>query len=302
MYNQGFRENLDNIMDKKVLITGATGSTGRNAINKLLELGVSVRAMVHKLDSRSEDLEKRGVEVVQGDISVFDDVSRALEGISAAYYVYPITVGGIIESTAFFAQAALEQNVGHILNMSQISARRISKSHAAQNHWVAERIFDRSQVPVTHIRPTFFAEWTTYFAKEIKENDRLTLPFGNAKYAPVTAEDQGNVIAAILSHPEGHAGKTYPLFGPVEITQYDVAEILSNVLGRKITYASMEIDEFAEYLKGKRSDYHIQHVTAVAQDCRDGLFSGTNNLIEEITGQKPIGMEEFISKKKEMFL
>lgn len=288
-------------MKKKVLITGTTGSTGRNAINKLLELGVPVRAMVHKIDSRSEDLEKRGVEVMLGDISVFDDVSSALKGISAAYYVYPITVGGIIESTALFAQAALEQNVSHILNMSQISARRVSKSHAAQNHWVAERIFDRSGVPVTHIRPTFFAEWTTYFVKEIRENNRLTLPFGNAKYAPVTAEDQGNVIAAILSNPNGHAGQTYPLFGPAELTQYDVANILSDVLGRKITYASMEISEFADYLKDKRSDYHIQHVTAVAQDCRDGLFSGTNNLIEKITRQKPIGMYEFIVKRKELF-
>lgn len=288
-------------MEKKVLITGATGSTGRNAINKLLALNIPVRAMVHQIDSRSDDLEKRGVEVVQGDITVLDDISNALKDISAAYYVYPITVGGIIESTAFFAQAALEQNVGHILNMSQISARRISKSHAAQNHWIAERIFDRSGVPVTHIRPTFFAEWITYYAKEIRENDRLTLPFGNAKYAPVTAEDQGNVIAAILSDPEQHAGQIYPLFGPVELTQYDVADMLSEVLGRKITYASMEIPEFAAYLKGKRSDYHIQHVTAVAQDCRDGIFSGTNDLIEKITGQKPIGMLDFIMRKEELF-
>lgn len=288
-------------MEKKVLITGATGNTGRNAINKLLELGIPVRAMVHKIDNRSEDLEKRGVEVVQGDISVFNDVSNALEGISAAYYVYPITVGGIIESSAFFAQAALEQNVGHILNMSQISARRISKSHAAQNHWVAERIFDRSGVPVTHIRPTFFAEWTIYYAKEIRENNRLTLPFGNAKYAPITAEDQGNVIAAILSNPHSHAGQIYPLFGPVELTQYDVADILSDVLGRKITYESMEIPEFAAYLKGMRSEYHIQHVNAVAQDCRDGIFSGTNDLVEKITGQKPIGMLDFIIQKKEFF-
>ena len=288
-------------MKKKVLITGATGNTGRNAINKLLELGVPVRAMVRKIDSRSEELERRGVEVVQGDISVLDDVSHALEGISAAYYVYPITVGGIIESTAFFAQTALEQGVEHILNMSQISARRASQSQAALHHWIAERIFDRSGVSVTHIRPTFFAEWTIYYAKEIRENNRLTLPFGNAKYAPVTAEDQGNVIAAILANPEGHAGQTYPLFGPVELTQYDVADILTNVLGRKITYASMEIDEFSEYLKGMRSDYHIQHVAAVAQDCRDGIFSGKNNHIENITGKNPIGMLEFITSKKEFF-
>jgi hypothetical protein len=62
----------------------------------------------------------------------------ALKGITAAYFVYPIKVPGILEATAFFAQAALEQGVGAIVNMSQITARRIAKSHAAQNHWIAE--------------------------------------------------------------------------------------------------------------------------------------------------------------------
>jgi NAD(P)H dehydrogenase (quinone) len=289
-------------MQKKILVTGATGSTGRNTINRLLQMGIPIRAMVHKIDDRSAALEKRGVEVVKGDLTDFNEVSAALEGISAAYFVYPIAVDGIIEASAFFAQAALEQNVSHILNMSQISARRDSESHAAQNHWIAERLFDRSGVPVTHIRPTFFAEWTLYYAKEIRENDRLTLPFGDAKYAPITAEDQGNVIAAILANPEGHAGKTYPLFGPVQLTQYDIADIISEVAGRKITYVPMDINEFSVYLEDIRTPYHIQHVAAVAQDCREGLFSGTNNFVEEITGQKPMTMLDFIQKNKISFL
>jgi hypothetical protein len=58
----------------------------------------------------------------------------------------------------FFAQAAIEPGVCAFVNMSQITARRIAKSHAAQNHWIAERLFDRSGIPVTHLRPTLFAE------------------------------------------------------------------------------------------------------------------------------------------------
>src|SRR5439155_26791403 len=71
----------------------------------------------------------------------------------------PIEVPGILEATAFFAQAALEQGVSAIVNMSQISARRIAKSHAAQNHWIAERLLDRSGIPVTHLRPTLIHAW-----------------------------------------------------------------------------------------------------------------------------------------------
>ena len=102
---------------KKVLITGATGATGGNAIKKLLELKVSVRALVHKVDERSEKLSSQGVEIVRGDLSDFEAVSAALQEITAAYFVYPVKVPGILEATAFFAQAALEQGVGAIVNM-----------------------------------------------------------------------------------------------------------------------------------------------------------------------------------------
>jgi len=125
---------------KKVLITGATGSTGRNAIKKLLELKVPVRALVHKKDARSDQLSGQGVEIVEGDLSDFDSVSAALKEIGGAYFMYPIQVAGILEGTAFFAQAAIDEGVGFIVNMSQMAARRVAKSHASQGHWIAEYV------------------------------------------------------------------------------------------------------------------------------------------------------------------
>jgi NAD(P)H dehydrogenase (quinone) len=287
---------------KKVLITGATGATGGNAIQKLLELKVSVRALVHQADERSAKLSSQGVEIVAGDLSDFEAVSEALQGITAAYFVFPVKVSGILEATALFSQAALEQGVGAIVNMSQISARRIAKSHAAQNHWIAERLLDRSGIPVTHLRPTFFAEWLMYVSESISQKNMFPLPFGDARYAPIAAEDQGRVIAAILNDPAEHAGKTYSLYGPKELTQHEVADILTQVLGRKITYVPAEIEAFSEIWKEMGySPYIRQHISAVAQDCRDGIFSGTNDLVEKLTGQKPMQMLDYIVKNKGAF-
>lgn len=111
--------------------------------------------------ARAAALRARGIEVAIGDLSNIDSVRGALEGVRSAYFVYPIRPG-IIDATAYFAIAAKQAGVGAIVNMSQISARRDSKSHAAQDHWVAERVFDWSGVPTTHSRPTFFAEWLIY--------------------------------------------------------------------------------------------------------------------------------------------
>jgi uncharacterized protein YbjT (DUF2867 family) len=286
----------------KVLVTGATGATGGNAIATLQELKVPVRALVHKRDSRSDQLSASAVEIVEGDLLDFDAVSEALTGITGAYFVYPIQVPGILEATAYFAQAALEQGIGAIVNMSQITARREAKSHAARNHWIAERLLDRSRVPVTHLRPTLFAEWLTYLSGAIREQHILPLAFGDARYAPITAEDQGRVIAAILNNPGEHAGKSYPLYGPKELSQYEIADILTQVLGQTITYVPMEISAFTEMFKTLGFSPHFQqHMGHVAEDCRAGVCSGTNDVVEKLTGRKPVGMLDYIVRNKALF-
>jgi uncharacterized protein YbjT (DUF2867 family) len=286
---------------QKFLVTGATGYTASYAIPALLEKGVQVRGLVHKLDKRSEKLEKLGVEIVQGDLLDFHSISNAMKGITGVYNIYPILTPGILTGTAYLIQAAREEGVRNIVNMSQISARRDAKSNAAQDHWMAERMFDLSGLKVTHIRPTFFAEWLIY-SDTIKKLDKVVLPFGEGRYAPIAAEDQGRVIAELLIKPEGHEGKVYPLFGPVEYNVFELADILSEELGRRITYESISIDTYK--VEAEKEGYHphfIQHISNVAEDCRNGLFAGTNNAVKDITDHEPMAIREFISKHRSYF-
>ena len=55
----------------KVLVTGATGDTGRATVDELLARGHQVRALAHGQDERSKKLQERGVEVVYGDLLDF---------------------------------------------------------------------------------------------------------------------------------------------------------------------------------------------------------------------------------------
>jgi NAD(P)H dehydrogenase (quinone) len=285
----------------KYLITGATGKTGAYTIQELLRQGAQVRALVHKIDERSDKLQAQGVEVVQGDLTDFQALSNALKGIDGVYFVYPIQTPGILASTSYLIQAAKEEGVRYIVNMSQKSARREAKSHAAQDHWIAERLLDLSGIPVTHIRPTFFAEWFTYF-DTIKKIDKIILPFGEGRYAPIAAEDQGRVIAGLLLHPEQHAGKIYPLYGPQEYNLYEMAEIFSAELGRKISYEAISIETYqVEAPKQGFQPYFIQHISNVAQDCRDGVFAGTNTAVKDITGREPMSLREFIHEQRNFF-
>ena len=288
----------------RVLVTGAAGFTGGAAVNAALKLGLAVRAFVHADDARAAALRARGVEVAVGDLSNIDSVRGALEGVRAAYFVYPIRPG-IIDAAAYFAIAAKEAGVGAIVNMSQISARRDSKSHAAQDHWIAERVFDWSGVPTTHLRPTFFAEWLIYprSAETISKDKRIAIPFGTGRHAPIAAEDQGGLIGHILADPTPHAGETYKLFGLVEMDYYGIAAAVSEALGVEIAYTPISIDEFRRDLSEKQHypPFLVQHLAEVAQDCRNGLFAGTNDVIERVTGTPPMTVQAFISRHRQAF-
>ena len=290
----------------KILITGATGDTGGYAIDRLLEKGREVRALAHARDERSEKLRDRGVEVVFGDLLDFGQVRAALGGVQRAYFVYPIRPG-LLQATAYFAQAAKEAGVDGIVNMSQKSAREDAKSHAATDHWLSEQVFDWSGVPTVHIRPTYFAEWLLYLAPMIKAGV-LHVPFGTGKHAPIAAEDQGRVIAGLLDNPQAHAGQVYPLFGPVELTYEETAQVLSRVLGKPIEYKQVAFDEFSKILQssgknaGRDNAFLFQHLKEVAIDHQNGIFAGTNDLVEKIGGRPPMTLEAFIEKHRAAFV
>ena len=287
-----------------ILVSGATGRTGGVAINTLLEMGKRIRAYVRSEDERAAALRQRGVGIAVGDFTDIDHIRAAMEGISSAYFLHPIAPG-IISAAAYFAQAAKEAGVTAIVNMSQISARRESTSHAAQDHWVSERVFDWSGVATTHLRPTFFADWLVYphFAKEIWAKKKIEFPFENGRHAPISSDDQGRVIAHILAKPAGHEGKIYTLHGPVEMNHTEIAAAMSKVLGAKIEYAPTSIEEFKEKMERlyKFPPFLVQHLVEVAQNYREGIFAGTNDVVEKITGTPALSVSAFIEKHRKAF-
>jgi NAD(P)H dehydrogenase (quinone) len=284
-----------------LLITGATGKTGGHAARLLLERGHRVRALVHTFDDRAARLRDSGADVVVGDLTDDASMRQAVKGVRSAYFVYPIT-GGLLEATVTFAQAAAEAGVSSIVNMSQISARRDSASNAARTHWLAERALDWAPLAVTHLRPTFFAEWLLIFGESIRTEGVLRLPFGHGRHAPVTAEDQGRVIAAILEQPEPHAGKIYPLFGAVEMNHDEIAEEISRAAGRPVRYEPVEIPAWIDDIKARGFPaYLAQHLSEVAVDYRNGIFSGNNDVVERVGGRKPTTVGEFVTAHKTTF-
>ena len=289
-------------MKPKILIAGATGVTGSAATKLLLEQGFPVRALVHTNDARSREMEASGAEIFVGDLLDFRAIRQAFEGVKRAYFVYPIRPG-LTQATAHFAQAALEVEAEFIVNMSQKSARSDSKSDSALQHWLSERVFDWAGTPVAHLRPTYFSEWLLRLQGVIRQG-RLAVPLGaTGRHAWIAAEDMGAIIAAILAHPAPHKGQTYPLYGLVEMTLPETAEILSRVLGKEIRYEKVSPEQFVRDSSGGHEvPFLAQHITEVSIDHHNGIFAGTNDLVERIGGRRPLSIDEFVEKNRAAFI
>ncbi|MGF6372985.1 uncharacterized protein YbjT (DUF2867 family) [Paraburkholderia sp. RAU6.4a] len=111
------------------------------------------------------------------------------------------------------------------------------------------------------------------------------------------------MIAAILRDPASHAGKVYPLYGPVEMNHHEIAAEMSKALGRTVSYQPVDLDLFKQRLNtdAKFSDTFTQHLLSVAVDYQEGVFAGTNSFIEDLTGTPPMTVQAFIRKHAARF-
>lgn len=281
-------------MARKVLISGATGDTGRAAVREAISLGLDVRAMVHAKDARSEALEKLGAEVVLGDLLAIDTVRSAMEGADAAYFVWPVAPG-LLHATVNFAQAAKEAGISTVINLSQRSANRFSASHSCQDSFIAEQVLNSSGLPVIHLRPTYFLEWLLYpWQLPYLQQGILRMPVGKGRHSPIAADDQGRVIAALLKNPEAHIGKTIPISGPVEMDHEQMAAELTEALGRKIVFQDLPIDDYCRSLEQIGvPPYVVQHFRGAMDDYQHGHMAGADNNVEQLTGRRSMTVGEF---------
>jgi uncharacterized protein YbjT (DUF2867 family) len=142
----------------KILVTGATGNTGAALVAELRKMDWPVRAMVSRLDNRSENLKRLGAEVVVADMYDPEELYRAAQGTQRAYYL-PLTRPDMIQAANAFAVAAREANIEYIVQMSQWTSAAAHPAAMTRQTWLIDRVF--SMIPgVAHtiFNPGMFAD------------------------------------------------------------------------------------------------------------------------------------------------
>jgi uncharacterized protein YbjT (DUF2867 family) len=231
----------------RILVIGGTGGTGSEAVQHLLRRGADVRVATRDPEGARALPALAGAEVVAGDSSQPDTLTAALQGVDKVYYVPP-TLPGWDEVQSATVTLAAHAGVRHFVKMSAIGVAADEPSMSLSFHWKGEQDVERSGMAWTHIRPSsFFQNVLLLDVPSLQKEGRFYAPLGDARVAKLDTRDIGEVVAVVLTEP-GHENRSYELTGPAAVTYAEMAEVLTDVLGRRIEYVDLSADEYEAHL------------------------------------------------------
>ncbi len=219
-----------------ILITTA-GKVGSEAARLLGQRGVPVRVLVRNPE-KAAALAQTGVEVVAGDLAVPATIDAAMHGVSSVVLVSPALPAQELQ----VIDSAVRTGVGHVVkitskaSMDSPIARRRGQA-AIENRLIA------SGLGYTLLRNNAYMQNFLMLAPAIAKTGSFGSSAGDGRIGMVDARDVAAVAAEIAAAPARHAGKTYWPTGPERLTYADTAAVLSNVIGRPITFHPLTFEE-----------------------------------------------------------
>lgn len=220
-----------------ILVTGATGKVGGQALRRLVEKGLDVRAFVR--DPAKIEALGLGVETAQGDLDKPETIPPAMAGVDKVLVV----AGGwdIPAEDANVIAAAEAAGVGHVVLLSSLGVEAGVAS--GPFHAPGEEKLRASGLGWTILRPAFYMANAMMWRDTVVGQGVVYEPTGSGRHAIVHPADVGDVAAETLAS-DGHAGQTYELTGPVAISSADCAAALSGALGREIRHVDVPEEAF----------------------------------------------------------
>jgi len=284
-------------MSKSVLVTGATGTIGRDVAKRLSEEGVSVRAGVR---DQAKARKQFGADIALAPFDFENEktFSAVLEGIEKVFLLPPL-LPNQLEVMNVFVDAAKRAGVQHIVKLSAIGIDDETQPTAIKWHSANEQHIRESGVAFTFLRPnSFMQNFFTYFPPR---NGAIYLPWGNGMASFVDTVDIASVAAKALTS-DGHGGRIYTLTGPATLGIAEVALILSQVTGREFKY--VDVPEAAAgdgMLQAGVPQWQVELVMELHAVNKQNRWSAVTCDIEKVTGTAPTDFVQFARNHSDKF-
>ena len=181
-----------------ILVTGATGTVGREVVAQLLLAGEKVRALTRN-PSRAQLDEQ--VELVAGDFNQPETLAKAVEGVES---IFSLAFGpqlGIQEAS--LAQAGKKAGARHIVKLSALRPGGEARSSIGTWHLASERALQNIGIAWTFVQPGAFMSNALNWRDSIKGRGKVFSNYGDGKVAYIHPRDIAAVAVRALTEP-GH--------------------------------------------------------------------------------------------------
>jgi uncharacterized protein YbjT (DUF2867 family) len=279
-----------------ILITGASGKTGRSITRMLKNAGVAVRAMVHQA-AQVPPLESAGAsEAIVGDLQSRADLDRACRGIQAIYHIcpnmHPQEAAIARDLLAAAVQAGVERFVYHSVFHPQIEAM--------PHHWNkmrAEELIFTSGLSYTILQPCAYMQNVLGYWPQISTQGIYPVPYSvDARLSVVDLEDVAQIAANVLVDP-GHTGATYELCGPEPLTQVEVADCLSRELGKPVQAVAVALPAWEKQARASGlNDYARQTLIKMFEYYDHYGLVGNPTVLAWLLKRQPTLFADFVQR------
>lgn len=226
-----------------ILVTGASGRTGRAVIQALQARGAVVRAFIRRAEVADELGALGADEIVLGDLFVGESLAKAVSGCAQVIHICPPMNPGEADLAKRMTDLCLENKVERLVLYSVLHPLLSDVRHHHLKLQAEEYLVNSGQV-YTILQPGRYMQHHQILWNEIMATAKHRMPFSiEAKFNIVDLADLAEAAAIILTEA-GHEAATYQLAGPHSLSQIDMARIISDVTGKTITAEAKPIEEF----------------------------------------------------------
>ncbi|QOG04523.1 SDR family oxidoreductase [Flavobacterium sp. MDT1-60] len=285
-----------------ILITGASGNLGTAVLENLLkQVSANGISVLVRNPVKAASFEKRGIKAQIGDYSNKASVIKALQGVEKLLLISSSGANALQEHKNVI-DAAIQSGVSHIYYTGGALNRNIKESllgPLADSYITTEDYIMASGLKYTVFQNGLYSETIPYFIGEQVIETGIYFPAGDGKASFAKRDEMGEAIANVMAE-EGHENKIYVTTVVPSYSFSEIAEMITELSGKTITYQSPEPQEFENQLKEfGLQDEDIYYSQILAAIIKNEEYDIAVSDLETLLGRKPTDLKTYL---KETFL
>ena len=283
-----------------ILVTGATGNVGRALVRTLLDAGRHVRAVTRD-PSRARRMLGDGPDIVAAGLTDRVALDAAMTGVDRVFLAcgnHPAQV----EAECTVIDAAADGGVARLVKLSGPSPDAESSLVLERWHLRIEQHLAASGVPAVALRPSSFMSNLLAFAEPVAAAGVLPAPTAGARVAFVDPSDVGALAAELLLADAPLPTDPVRVTGPAAVSYSDIADALTTVTGRPVTFVPVDEDTAASQMRGAGvPEALIAVFLSVYRQQRSGAFERVSDAVPAHLGRPARDIAAFFGDHHEFF-